>query len=73
MVFRGLLIEDGWAFDGGMGVLCMPLAGVAALLIVFLAWLAYRDWAIAWNVGSCLVPLLIGLASALPQARAPRA
>uniref|UniRef100_A0A8H7K0Y3 Uncharacterized protein n=1 Tax=Bionectria ochroleuca TaxID=29856 RepID=A0A8H7K0Y3_BIOOC len=73
MVFRGLLIEDGWAFDGGMGVLCMPLAGVAAILLVFLAWLVYRDWAIAWNVGSCMVPLLIGLASALPQARAPRA
>jgi hypothetical protein len=36
----------------------MPLAAVASILIVLIAWLIYGDWGMAWNVGACFVPLL---------------
>lgn len=34
----------------------MPLAAVASMLIVLVAWLIYGDWGVAWNVGACFVP-----------------
>jgi hypothetical protein len=39
----------------------MGVVAVAASVIAILAWLIYRDWAVAWNVGACFVPLLLGL------------
>jgi hypothetical protein len=56
LVFRGLHIEDGWTFDAIISAIFMPLAAVASMLIVLVAWLIYGDWGVAWNVGACFVP-----------------
>ncbi|KFY19200.1 hypothetical protein V493_08081 [Pseudogymnoascus sp. VKM F-4281 (FW-2241)] len=72
LVFRGLLVEDGWKFDATIAAIFMPLAVVASILIVIVAWLIYRDWGVAWNVGACFVPLLTGLGNWLFHAGASR-
>ncbi|KAG4432540.1 hypothetical protein IFR05_011975 [Cadophora sp. M221] len=70
LVFRGLHIEDGWTFDATTTAIFMLLASVVSILIVPIEWLIYGDWGVAWNVGTCFIPLLTGLGSYLLQAGA---
>lgn len=63
LVFRGLRIEDDWTFNSAVPTIFMALAVVASALIVLFARLIFGDWAVAWNVGACFVPLLMGVGS----------
>jgi hypothetical protein len=72
LVFRGLRIEDGWTFDSTMRTIFMVLAVVALALIVFFARLIFEDWGVAWNVGACFIPLLMGVGNWLHHASASR-
>jgi hypothetical protein len=66
-VVRGLQIEDSWTFEATIPAIFTPLAAVVSILIILVAWLIYSNWGVAWNVGACFIPLLIGLGSWLLQ------
>ena len=56
VVFPGLLVQEGWLLRKPRTTLFM-LASATLLLSVALAWLVFRDWATAWQVGGCCLTL----------------
>ncbi|KAK8036326.1 hypothetical protein PG993_008940 [Apiospora rasikravindrae] len=56
ILFPGLLVQEDWLVAQPKTTL--PLMAITALVIsVVLAWVAYRDWAVAWQVGGCFLAL----------------
>ncbi|KAK4185327.1 hypothetical protein QBC35DRAFT_534290 [Podospora australis] len=67
--FFGLRIKEGWLIDADAISVILPLVVLGLVVIVVSAWLVYGDWAVAWNVAACLVPVSIAMGSLVMRAR----
>jgi hypothetical protein len=70
--FDGLQIEGDLEFDSTITVIFMPLASLASIFIVIMAWFIYGYWSVAWNFGACFVPILTGLGNWLLHEKGSR-